>query len=725
MAFGANGYFYQKSTTQMSGLARLKAGLLASVMCISYAGIAQAQDTGTTVLERIIVEGDEIVVTEGDDSYTVQRVTVGGKQPQDIRDIPQTVIIVPRQLIDDIGATSIEEASKIIPSLTNATGDGFIGSLYSRGQEVFQYYVDGAPRPFLSIYGTAPDLVFFDRLEVLSGPSGVYQGSGEPVGTLNLVRKRPTEEAQTIFTTSGTTSGGYRASIDTGGSLNEDGTLRGRFIAYNEHKGSFVDYSERDGYGFYGTIEVDLSPDTTLSLGGIVEHSETVRFSGLPTFSDGSLLNVDRKTFIGSNDNMADLPKEEGFIELEHHFDGGSVLKATARVFHEDAKLRNLLGLTSVNPTTGNFRVFWFGRDYEQTASYFDVNVTSPVDIGEVPSEIVFGVDHRRVEEDFKQQFPGFPGFIANINTFDPTAYPIPLFTFPGTGTGPGGLNSTTTVTETGIYAQGRFELTDRFKLNLGGRYSFYESDSVSTGANPDVRQTFSDENFAPYVGVTYDLSDDITVYASYAEIFQPQSEMDSTGAHLVPRVGSQYEIGVKSEHFDGMLTSQLSYYWINDTNRAIVDPNNANFSIAAGEAETEGFEILLRGKPAQNWDITAGYAYVSTSLINDPTPEHNFSAFAKYTFDEGKMDGLSLGAGFRTVSDFDNWDSDANLFITAQGYTVVDAFAAYKISENLTAQLNIENLFDNNYVERINTVARGTFYGKPLTAKFTLTWTN
>lgn len=695
------------STRRLRGLAAATAPVLLS------GPWALAQEP--VILDQITVEGDPEAVTEGSESYAWERVTVGGKQPQATRDIPQTVSVLSRQAIDDTGADSLEEASRLLPSLTEATGDGFVGSLYTRGQEVFQYHVDGAPRPFLSIYGTAPDLFFFDRVEVMSGPSGVFQGSGEPVGTLNLVRKRPTERLQALAGASGDTEGSYRAEGDVGGALVASGRIRGRLALYGEHEESFVAITERDALGGFGTLEFDLGERTTLSVGGILEYSETLRFSGLPTFSDGRLVDVPRDTFIGSTDNSADIPTREGFVELEHDFGYGGVLKATGRVFDQTADLRNLLGLTGVDPATGDFDVFWFARDFEQTAYYGDVNLTSPLAIAGRPVEVVAGADYRRVEQAFQQTFDFSPGTVT-IASFDPTAFPVPDVTFPGVGPG-FRLNTESTVDEFGLYAQGRIAVTDRLKLTLGGRLSLYDSTSLDTGRGI-VTET-SETNVAPYAGLTYDVLDTVTAYASYAEIFQPQIETDVTGATLEPRIGRQVEIGAKSEHFGGALTAQGAWFFIRDENRALPDAVNPGAFTASGEADTRGVELLVSGSPYPGVEIIGGYAHVDTDLANDPTPANTFSLFGKYSFVGGALDGLSLGAGVRAVSGFDNVDGD--VLIEAPGYAVFDAFIGYDVSETVSAQVNLFNLTDRTYVERINTTARGTYFGRPLTAVFSL----
>ena len=691
--------------------------VLASGACWAALDAAQGGVLAQEAIELapIVVEGDAGVVTEGSGAYSTERVTVGGRQPQRIRDVPQTVTVVTRQALDDTASTSIEEASRLLPGLTNATGDGFVGSLYARGQEVFQYYVDGAQRPYLSIYGTAPDLFFFDRMEVMYGPSGVYQGSGEPVGTINLVRKRAPDERQVLVGSSVDTEGGYRAQVDAGGPLNKDGSTRGRLAFYGHHRDSFVDFSEEDSYGVYATVEFDLSPDTTFSIGGIYDEVDSIRHSGLPTFADGSLIDLPRDTFIASTENDAEIPTLDLFAELEHGFDYGGVLKATGRYYDREASLRNLLSSTPVDRATGAFQPFWFAREFDEKAWFADVNLTSPFTLAGRRVEVVVGADYRRDDQTTLQNFDFSPG-PTTLATFDSTAFPLPNIAFPGVGPG-FALNTTVETEEFGLYAQARAEVIDGVKINLGGRYSDYESDTLDIGRN--LASGIDETNFAPYAGITWDVLENVTLYGSYAEIFQPQTALQADGTNIRPRQGRQFEAGVKTEHFGGRLTAQASVYHIEDKNRALADPVNPGAFLPTGEADTKGVEFYVAGSPLPGLELTAGYVHVDTELTNDPTPRHNFGIFGKYSFDGGALDGLSLGGGARAASSFDNFDGTVR--IRAPGYVVFDAFAAYDVTETVTAQLNVYNIFDNDYVERVNTTTRGTFFGQPLTAQLTL----
>jgi len=667
---------------------------------------------GPIALSPIVVEGDAGVVTEGTGSYATNRATVGGKQPADVRDVPQSVSVVTRQRLDDAQANSLENAGYLMPNVTTAMGDLFHGSLYSRGHEVFTYNVDGAPRPYLSIYGTAPDLAFFDRVELLSGPSGVFQGSGEPVGTVNLVRKRALKDFQASAAASYGTFGSWRGESDVTGALLDDGSLRTRFVAYGETKGSYVDVSETDKIGTYGTFEYDVTDQTTLSFGGTFEHQDSIRFAGLPRYTDGSELNVDRNTFIGADWNDFVMRNYEAFLEIEHSFDFGGVLKAAARHYDRDVRLKTALASSGVDKATGDFTMYTFSRDYKDQASWADINLTTPFTLLGKKGEVTVGTDLRVTDAIFKQAFGPFTA--QNINTFQSNALTEPDIDFDGVSRF--SRNTVTDGLETGVYTQGRIGLTDALKVTLGARFASYESETYNTATN--VQTSKLDENrFIPSAGLTYDVLDPLTVYAGYSEIFQPQTEQTSDGAQLEPIIGRQFEIGAKAALFDEALTVQSALFWLRDQNRAEDDPDDRNASIASGNSITRGAELLVTGSPVKNVDISVGYNYVDAELNSDPSPVHSAMLFGKYNFTDGVLDGLSLGAGMRVQGAFSRIDERANTKIKGDGYTVFDAMASYDIHENLSVGARIENIFDAHYVERVNEVARGNFYGKPLNA--------
>jgi outer-membrane receptor for ferric coprogen and ferric-rhodotorulic acid len=689
---------------------------------VAFGGIALSvnlyAEAETSELEAIVVEGEPGVVTEGTKSYTSERATVGFKHPVDLKEVPLTVNVITEQRLLDVNANTIEEAAYLLPNVTTTLGNDFSGSLYSRGHEVFSYNVDGAPRPYLSLYGTAPDMVFFDRIEVLSGPSGIFQGSGEPVGTINLVRKRAAYD----FSAEGAAEYGSfdskRLQSDITGSLNSDGSIRGRLISYGLDEESFVDISERLRYGGYGTLEFDINDSALFSIGFMTEFQDATGMSGQPRFTDGSPIALERDSFIGAPWNKNNYDTKEAFVEFENRFENAGVLKLAARVYSRDtdiktAILTNTGGVAGVNKTTGNFTMFTFARDWVEKNKYYDASYTQPFTLFGKNAEFTVGADIRNSIQDFKQNFDFSLG-VQNINTFNPYALVEPTVTFPGVGPG-FRLNTTTDIDEKGGYGFGRVDLTGKLKFTAGGRYSDYDSETRDTGRGT---LTFIDESeFIPFVGLSYDFNKSYTAYTSYSEIFQPQSETKSDGSQLQPIIGKQIEVGLKASFLDDKLNGQIATYLLDDEHRATTDPTNTNFSIESGELSTYGFEAGISGKLTRNIDIATGYSYVDTDLTTDPTPEHNFTAFGKYTFHEGTVRGLSAGLGVIAASNFSTLDTTNSVEVKAGSYAVLNALLGYEINKNINLQLNVNNLLDEDYIVRVIDNNRGTFYGEPLNA--------
>lgn len=385
--------------------------------------------------------------------------------------------------------------------------------------------------------------------------------------------------------------------------------------------------------------------------------------------------------------------------------------KFTSRYYHRQADVLSVLGVSAVDRGTGNFDLFTFARDFEEENLYLDLNMTSPHWIAGMDTEFVVGAEYRETEQTALQQFD-FGAGTQNIFDFDPGSIPRATITFPGVGPG-FNLSARTETEEYGLYGQVRVEVLDGLKLNVGGRLSRYESSvrDLGRGSLSSIEET----NFAPYAGITYDITDEVTVYASYASIFQPQTELQADGSNVEPRIGDQYEAGVKGVFFEGDLIAQASVYHIRDKNRATEDPANVGFFVGTEDADTRGFELSVAGSPYPGFEVGLSYAHVDTDLSNDPTSPNNVVAFGKYTFDEGTFSGLSLGLGMRAADGFSIRDGAVK--IEADSYAVFDAFLGYEINEHASVQANVRNLFDTKYYERVNEVIRGNFYGAPLHA--------
>ena len=656
------------------------------------------------------------VATEGTDSYTSNRVTIG-KHEQSLRDIPQSVSVITRERMDDQGMTSLIDAMEHTTGIHTTHFGGDTATFSSRGYQMGTLLLDGSPVSGGIGYtdSSAFDTALFDRIEVLRGPTGILQGAGEPSGTINMVRKRAQREFG--FGTSLTVGSWdtYRGVIDTTGALNSDGSVRGRFVAVYDDRGSFIDHVERQKSVGYGTLEIDVTESTTVSLGAIYQTGKSTPFLGLPAYEDGNLLDVSRSTFLGSTWDEKDESMERYFIEVEHAMESGASFVLKANSLHRDTDTVQSSASTSfVDPATGTVEVWpWRHRSVIDDRS-IEAIFSTPFALWGGESRVTLGASYQRGEN--KHPWSGGERFYKSV--FDPDNDSEEMG-FALTHREP------TVDKQTGLYAQTSLEMSERTTLLLGGRLSWWKT---TPGGSPEDEFKVSDE-FTPYAGVIYDITPDVSTYASYTNIFQPQSDLSATGDVLEPRTGNQIELGLKGAHFDGGLNWHAAIFRIDDENRSINDPEVPGASISAGKARSQGFEAEISGTVLPRWDISAGYAYTDTELVRDPdneglafspeTPEHSFNLWSRYRFSDMPNEGWRIGAGIKTVSGTHARSSD--VVWEQGGYTLLSAQVGYRVNENLDISVNGNNLTDKRYYSRISGSARNNYYGDPRNVMLTM----
>ena len=238
--------------------------LLASTMLATMHGAAAlAQDAGeATVLEEIRVQGTSYE-TEGTGSYTTDLISVGEKDVRPLREIPQSTTVLTRERLQDGNFTALDTTLKKTPGVVVLTNDDGRSSLYSRGFEYDTLYFNGLPAPLSSIHGTQPDMAIIDHIEILRGPAGLFGGSGEPGGAINMRLKQAPENFAARFDAIYGSWNNRRAELDFGGPLNEAGTIRGRFVGALGKTDHFVDHVDNQVGIAYGTLQADLTENTT------------------------------------------------------------------------------------------------------------------------------------------------------------------------------------------------------------------------------------------------------------------------------------------------------------------------------------------------------------------------------------------------------------------------------------------------------------------------------
>lgn len=697
--------------------------------CASMSGLVFAQQGATsqadagvaaTTLPAVNVTATQDATTEHTGSYAASAVTVGSKIPQSLRETPFSVSVVTRQRLDDQNLTTIEDALKQTTGVTiqRFDGAGNFNTIQARGFNIGSIQLDGVPISQDGNYATGFDTAIYDRVELLRGPAGLLQGAGEPGGTVNLVRKR----AQSQFGGGANIQYGSwdarRAEIDVTGALNETGSVRGRIVGLTDSRDSFVDVVKSDKTLFYGTLEVDLTSRTTLSLGATKQKINAVLDQGLPTYADGRLVDFSRSTFAGTNSNDQDTESSDMFAELEHHLDNGGLLKVTAR---QTDRAMEYYGGRSATPVGSplvptDFIALQTSHYKRETRNRnLDAYVTTPFELGGRQHQLLLGASYS-TEEAMSVYGSAGPTL---LNIFNPD-YGTPL---PAVPLGP--YNSETKQTQKGLYGQVQLKPVDGWTFLLGGRFSKYETEAHNPITGVPGKGSDPGTKFQPLVAAIYELDKNSSLYASYAETFVGQTAQDKNQNILSPRTGSQVELGVNSEWMNKRINTHLAIFQIIDKDRAIADPSEPTASIAGGKVRSQGLEAEISGQVRPGWEITAGYAYTDLKVLkaavtdtattfNSTTPKHNFNLWTKHTWQDGMFNRWSAGAGLRAISEI--YDLTNGIRVSQGGYMLVDAQIAYQFDPKTTISLTATNLFDKKYYEKIGAASFGrqSFYGEP-----------
>jgi len=671
---------------------------------------------GAQVMRSISVSENALdTSTEGTGSYTSPLVTVG-KGTQSIRETPQSVTVITRQRLDDQNITTLPEALKQATGVTvqRFDGAGNFNTYNVRGYTVDSIQLDGLNFGNAGNF-TEFDTVIYDRVEILRGPAGLFQGSGEPSAVINLARKRAQADAKFKAAARVGSWDAYRGEADATGSLTQDNRLRGRIVVAYDQRDSYLAVVNSEKKIAYGTLEFDLTPSTTVSVGATWQDIDSVIDQGMPAYANGKLLDVSRETYIGADWNQQDLESKDMFAEVEHHLDNGGELKMSVRKLDRYMLYKVARANGAVTPAgTTAIQTGLFSPDRDNVSA--DAYASLPFTLWGQEQNFIIGADWRNQDE--KSNTSPFV-VTTTQNVFAPDhALVQPNFIYT--------TRSEVETEQYGAYTQLRVKPLSWMTIVGGGRVSWFESTSHDLLTGAKTADYDESSEVTPYAAVIVDVLPQVSLYASYADVFQPQNAVDAAGNQLKPRTGGQVEVGIKAELFDQAVNAQFAVFQINDRDRALSDTSPGapvNASVAAGEVESKGFDTEIAGRLLPGWDLIVGYAYTDTEYVKSAasqvgqvfsptTPRHVGNVSTKYSFDSGLAKGLSVGGGVRAVSSFFN--PVGTVRFAAPAYTVVSAQLGYQFSPSWETNLTLNNVFDEKYYEKVSNAGRQNFYGEP-----------
>lgn len=678
------------------GLVRTSEGNWAVQPAPQAAPLPPAATTGQT-LATVTVSGKAPgSTTEGSSSYTTFSTSSSTRLNLTPQETPQPISVITRQRMDDQGLVSLNDVMDATPGITvKAFGVGGDGpQIWARGASITNFQIDGIPSS-TSMSNYLQSSVLYDRVEVVKGATGMMSGLGTPSATINMIRKRPTQDAQASVTAEAGNWSRYGTGLDLSRPLNDEGSVRGRLVADYKRQGAWTDNYRQDYGVLYGIVEADLGPRTLLTVGAThIDRKTNAPIRAFPILYDNGAPTGARPSDGKAPDwTYYNHQHDSVFGSLEHTF--GSGWSAKAEVTHArytyEGVIASLVGTVNQAGTGLLAQSPLWANTAQQ--SNLDAYVTGPFSLLGRRHELIGGVALSRVAQGnpshpvVRQAVPGIFGWADSVAA--------PTFTQTG--------ESESTEYQYGAYLSSRLQLSDATSLLVGGRLTSWKRNTRSlTYASGAVTESHARENsaFIPYLGIVHALNDTYSLYASYTKIFRPQDastlQYSLTGM-MDPEEGVSYEAGIKASLHDGALTSSLSVFRTQQDNLALWNPVLYAYE-AENNATTQGAELELNGQLAPGWQLSAGYTYSEShnqdgGRIMTRIPRNTVKLFTTYRL-PGAWSRLTLGGGM-------NWESrtgDPLATYTQHSYAVVNLMARYEVSPQLSVSANLNNALDKRY---------------------------
>ncbi len=671
--------------------------------------------TSQTIYAKEVTKLEEIRVNENYstslNSYTVKETNSSTKLDLSLKETPQSISVITQKQIEDQNLQDINDVLLQTPGVTvtqmGQKTSGF-NTYYARGLQITNVQRDGVPTSIKS-FGTTElmgveNSALYERVEVTRGSTGLTNGSGNPSASINYVRKKPTKDFQGNAKVSYGSWDTYKGLLDISGGLNENKSIRGKFVASYGEGDNQQDRYHQDNSLVYGALDFDLSDNTLLTTS---LSYQKVKANDVAVHH---FISVDKKgnkqNIFGRHDNPAadwtytDTEKTNLSLGVEHYFNDD--WKTVANYAFSKSKANRLVGLsrTVVNTTTGNIEGMALRAENSPDVHSIDLYTTGNIKAFNKDHKLSFGVNGYSLNSDdpnFSVKFPSTG--TANIT--------VPYKGWNGKVEKPiiteNGRNKVDEK-EIGAFAALNIELSDPLHFIVGARVTNFERVN-NKGKSTEQTQKHNAE-FIPYTGLIYDINENFTTYTSYTSIFNPTStRKDTSGNYLDPEKGNTTEFGLKSEFYDGKLNSSIAYFITKQDNLPVktdpleFTPEGDDAYKTVNGAKIKGWDLTIGGEILPNWNMSGGYTYTDAKkdgerLNSGFVPKQTFKLFTSYKYNK-----FTLGGGV-------NWQSEINVVnkyntnktIQQKAYTVANAMAKYEVKKDFDVILNVNNLFDKTY---------------------------
>ncbi|ATQ67428.1 MULTISPECIES: TonB-dependent siderophore receptor [Methylosinus] len=670
--------------------------------------------------------------------YTRSATTSATRTQTPLIDTPQSVQIVPREVIRDRQILNVLEAVQNVSGVQADNSGIFYDNFLIRG---FSSGYGRSYRNGLRVDGTGGtvDMAFTDRVEVVKGPASMLYGRIEPGGFVNVVTKRPQEEFAASLDTQFGSWGVSRSIADVTGPVDAEKTVLYRLMGVYDRADSFVNFDHRNNGA--AALYLTFRPTENFEANVQFEHYEqmqTIRPGQIPVnlgVSDQPA-NLPRRFNHADNESWAQFPYvvHRTVYAFDWTWRFADEWKVTNAFHYIDAhENQNAIYSTGFDGSTLS-RGFYAGvvKRYQLSTN---LNLIGEVDTGPVHHALLAGVDWFHYGDDWPSTaYSSFP----SINVWAPSYGGVGPLMHSAADNARNNTLWASRWRNFGAYVQDQISfLDDRVHLLLGGRYDKAEESYGTTyggnwescypfcspyplKSNPDTTP------LSPRAGLLVKLDLDTSVYGSYTRSAGTNNGRSAAGDMYPPERGLQWEVGVKRLWMDGRLSTSLALFDLRKKNVLQPDPINPAFSLAVGEVTSRGIEFDIAGQITDNLSVIGSYTFNSVKITDDNdngnVGKRYYGAapnvgnlWVKWDTAPGAREGFEFGAGFYAM-DRRYGSNDNSWYMPA--YVKFDTMAAYRTvvdGHDVTFRFNVKNIGDERYFVNSNGYDSAQ-YGAPRT---------
>ena len=657
----------------------------------------------------------EEIVVKGKVLYSDQVTAL--KTPIPIIDVPQTVSIVTDDEIRKQGFREIGDIVRYTPGVNTSQGEGHRDAVVFRGvRSTADFYLDGV-RDDVQYYRSLYNL---EQVEILRGPNALLFGRGGTGGIINRVTKKAVLDEQFgSFDMGADSFGAFDFAVDYNVSTGEKSALRINF--HSDTLENHRDYYDGDRYGFNPTLRLELSPVTTLDLS--YEHADHERFidRGVPTLNGEPVEAFEEIVFGDTDTNLQTLRADIYRANLSHEF--SETRKGNLVVQYSDFQKMYKNYYASGYSGGDTFTADGYLDPTERNNLIISGNIVNEFQTGSVKHTLLVGAEIIDTENE-NYRYNTF--FITTeddnevFNITRPINFGVNAAGVRTYNDFTADLKSSTQsdIEVTSIYIQDQIDVTDNFKVLLGGRLDNF--DITVRDIKNGTSESREDEEFSPRAGLIYKPQENISLYVSYAESFLPRSgeqfkKLDANAARLDPDVYESTEVGVKWDIRPGL--SFTASYFDSEQTIATRDSDTGENSEIVG-LQVDGIELELKGQVTEKLSLAIGYSDLDgeTAKGGEPReiPEYTASLWATYEV----SDRFGIGLGITSQGESNIKNDKPGLILP--DYTRVDFAAYYDVADDLSIQLNVENVTDELYFPHSHSTHQASV-GEPLNARISL----